>query len=597
MKKIILLVGLTAAIAFTACHNSSQSSSSHEAQLDSMFKNYQDERLRLYPLDATQMGIDKYDSILPNNITQSYKDTLRTFYTKWLTAAQKLDTSGLSYDQKLYYEVFLEEMNRNLDGLKFQSELMPFNQFWALPLTFGQLGSGASNQPFKTALDYRNFMKRMEGFSRWADTAIADMRKGMAQGVTLPRILAQRMVPQMSDLMQADTGKNIFYAPLKTQPKGINNDDWAKLKQEYTDHLNRYVFPSYAKLYTFIKNEYLPKTRTTSGIGGISFGKEYYTYETKYWTTTNVSPDEIFQLGLKEVARIHHEMDSVKNAAGFKGDLNAFFKYVKSSPQFYPFKTPQQVIDSFKHIHAVIEQNVDNLFSLKPKLPFEIRQTEAFRAASASAEYNEGTPDGSRPGIFYVPILDPTKYSTLDMQSLFLHEAIPGHHYQISLAMENKEIPEFLRDLYFGAYVEGWALYCEGLGKPLGLYKNPYAYFGRLNEEIHRAIRLVVDVGIHEKGWSREQAIKYNMENEAADSGDVVPEIERYMAIPGQALSYKMGELKILQMRALAMRELGSKFDIREFHKQVLNTGPLPLDIFEKKMRDWIKATKEGRKF
>ena len=307
------------------------------------------------------------------------------------------------------------------------------------------------------------------------------------------------------------------------------------------------------------------------------------------WTTTTLPADEIFEIGQREVSRIRLEMEKVKNQVGFKGNLKAFFEHVNTNKKFAPYKTPEEVIAGFNDIHKKMGPQLKKLFNMVPKTAFEIRQTEAFRAASASAEYNPGTADGSRPGIFYVPILDAATYNYTGMETLFLHEAIPGHHYQISLQYENEELPKFRRFLWYGAYGEGWALYTEALGKELGLYTDPYQYFGNLGDEMHRAIRLVVDVGMHAKGWSREQAIKYMTDNEAISTETATAEIERYMAIPAQALSYKLGQLKIFELRKKAEDALGDKFNIAKFHDEVLKYGCLPLDVLESIVNDWIQ--------
>jgi uncharacterized protein (DUF885 family) len=318
-----------------------------------------------------------------------------------------------------------------------------------------------------------------------------------------------------------------------------------------------------------------------------------YKYLVKQQTTTDKTPDEIYQLGLREVARIRGKMDSIKNKVGFKGDLKAFFEYMKSDPKFTPYKTPKDVLDAFENIHQRMQPNLKKMFNHVPKTPFEIRQTEAFRAASASAEYNQGSADGKRPGIFYVPILDATKFNTTSgMESLFLHEAIPGHHYQISLAQENTSLPKFRRFASDNAFVEGWALYCESLGKELGLFQDPYQHMGALGDEIHRAIRLVVDVAIHTKGMTREQAIKYMMNNEQINEQGATAEIERYMAIPGQALGYKIGALKFRELRDKYQKELGSKFKLADFHDEILREGSMPLNVLEKHMDEWAEKQK-----
>jgi uncharacterized protein (DUF885 family) len=353
------------------------------------------------------------------------------------------------------------------------------------------------------------------------------------------------------------------------------------------------VIPSFRQMHSFLNNEYLKAGRESSGYGDTPDGEAYYAHQIKLYTTTTMTADEIHQLGLSEVARILGEMEKVKEQVGYKGDLKSFFDHVRNKKELMPFTEPQQVIDNFNEIHERMKPQIEQLFDLKPKTLFEVRRTEAFREASASAEYNPGSVDGTRPGIFYTPIPDASKYNVLSDESLFLHEAIPGHHYQISLTQENEDLPKFRKTLWYSGYGEGWALYTESLGRELGLYTDPYQYFGMLGAEMHRAIRLVVDTGIHSKGWTREQAIQYSMDNEAESEAGITSEIERYMANPGQALSYKIGQLKIRALRAKAEKELGDKFDIRKFHNQILETGCVPLALLEAKIDKWLASYNE----
>ena len=349
---------------------------------------------------------------------------------------------------------------------------------------------------------------------------------------------------------------------------------------------------NYTKLAVFFEKEYLPKSRATSGLGSIPGGDEYYKYCIRYWTTTALTPDSIYNIGLSEVARIEGEMNKTKDAAGFKGDMQSFFKYMENDPKFCPFTTEKQVLDSFWAIKKIEDPQLKKMFNNTPKTQFTIRQTEAFRAASASAEYNQGSEDGTRPGIFYVPILDPKKFNATGMATLFLHEAIPGHHYQISLQQESKGLPAFRRFLWYGAYGEGWAHYCETLGKGLGLYDDPYQYMGHLGDAMHRAIRLIVDIGMHNKAMTREEAIKYMMAHELISEHDATAEIERYMAIPGQALSYKIGQMAISAERRQYEQQLGTKFSLASFHDEVLKDGCVPLNILREKMAEWAKLQK-----
>ncbi len=586
-----LLIILSAAI-LLACNNNeivgstTTDSTTAPNDLSQFFDNYWEKRMKLFPLEATQNGDNRYNDQLLLDITDSFRDTLEAFYTTHLNNIQKFEQYKLIENDRISYDIFKREMETQLEGLKFHDHYIPFQQFWGLPLTMGQLGSGESSQPFKTAKDYRNWLSRAKTFSVWADSAISNFRKGIAAGIVLPKVLVVKMIPQMRDMADSDTAKNVFFGPLRKMPAEIASD--TALKNEFTTTITNYVLPAYKRLGDFLQTEYLAKARTTTGISSRAEGAEQYKYLVRYWTTTNKTAEEIYQTGLAEVARIRAEMQRIKDSIGFKGDLNAFFNYLKGDKKFMPYKTPEEVLSAFGAIQQRIDPNLKIMFGRTPKTRFEIRQTEAFRAASASAEYNQGTADGSRPGIFYVPILDAIRFNTTSgMESLFLHEAIPGHHYQISLQQENESLPKFRRYSWYGAYGEGWALYTESLGKELGLYTDPYQYMGALGDEIHRAIRLVVDVGMHVKGMTREEAIKYMMDNEAINEEGTVAEIERYMAIPAQALSYKIGALKIWELRDKYTRQLGNKFSLSDFHDELLKDGVMPLEIIETKMDAW----------
>ena len=549
--------------------------------LHHLVQRYYDEKMELFPMEATMNGEHQYDGLLQIDISDRFRSRLDSFYTRYQAGLQGIDTTVLNDNDLISYSMLQRELSIGKEGLRFPDHLMPIQQFWGLTLTLPQFGSGTSAQPFKNKADYEKFIQRMKSFAEWSDTAIANMRRGMSTGYVLPRALALKVVPQLADLAKKDSN-NVFYTPLRLLPADIDSTGRNELSTAYKAAIEQYVLPSYAKLHDFITNEYLPKTRTSTGIDGLPNGKEWYTFLIRYWTTTDLTPDQIFATGEKEVARIRKEMDSVKNSTGFTGDLPAFFNFIRNDKQFRIFTTPSQVLDSFKAIEQKIMPAVKQLYGHLPRTKFEIRQTEAFRAASASAEYMPGSPDGSRPGIFYVPILDATTFNYTGMECLFLHEAIPGHHFQTSIQQENDSLPKFRRFNWIGSYGEGYALYCESLGRDLGLYTNPYSYFGHLSDEIHRAIRLVVDVGMHSKGWTREQAIKYMMDNEPVSEHEAVSEIERYMAIPGQALSYKIGELKIRELRNKYSQS--ARFSIKDFHDELLKDGCVPLSVLEEKM-------------
>ncbi len=598
MKKLLFL--LLPIIVISACKLSNENQTGEDnTELTALFDRYYNERMQLYPLEATQNGDSMYNDQLYADFTDSYRTKLKDFYSKYLTYVTKYDRETLNANDQISYDIFKREMEMNVEALGYHDNYIPFQQFWGLPLTLGQIGAGESFQPFKTSKDHDNWLKRAAAFSPWADSAIVYFRKGIASGFVLPQSLVAKMIPQMDAMTTTDTAKNIFFGPLKK----LKGADSSKYGTEYNKVISQSLVPAYTRLRDFLKNEYLPKARTSTGISGVPGGDKYYNYLIRYWTTTDKTPEEIYQTGLAEVKRIRAAMDSVRTVLG-KGtepgaprryfeDLNSLFDFMKNDKQFMPFTQPKQITDSFYSILKKIEPNLKKMFGRTPKTPFEVRQTEAFRAESASAEYNQGSADGKRPGIFYVPIIDATKFNTTSgFESLFLHEAIPGHHYQISLQQENEKLPKFRRFAWYGAFGEGWALYTESLGKELGLYTDPYQYMGALGDEIHRAIRLVVDVAMHTKNMTREQAIKYMMENEAISEEGATAEIERYMAIPGQALSYKIGALKIQELRAKYQQNLGDKFKISSFHDAFLKDGVMPLEVAERKMNGWAEKQK-----
>jgi uncharacterized protein (DUF885 family) len=576
-------------------------STADNKDLGVVLNDYFNDRMKYFPVEATQNGVYRYNDQLPVDFTDSYLDTLRNFYGGYLRKILIFDRDKLNQNDQVSYDIFLREMKMDLEGIDLHLainnvtmpniQFMPFNQFEGIPLFLGQMGSGSGVQPFKTIQDYDNWEKRAGRFGAWTDSAIVYFRRGLQNGYILPRCLVEKMIPEMRAMVTDDFTKSIFYTPVTMMPGSFSAADKQKISNNFSGLIGKTLVPSYKKLAEFLQNEYLPGSRSSIGFDELPNGNKLYDYLIRYWTTTNKTAEEIYQTGLSEVKRIRKEMEDVKATTDFQGDLPAFFNYMKEDARFMPYKTPEDVLTAFKKIQLTIDPNLKKLFGRTPKMKFEIRQTEAFRAASASAEYIAGDPDGSRPGVFYVPILDATKFNiTSGMESLFLHEAIPGHHYQNSLQMEDTLLPNFRRFAWYGAYGEGWALYSESLGKELGLYTDPYQYMGALGDEIHRGIRLVVDVAMHQKKMTREQAIKYMMDNEAISEQGATAEIERYIGNPAQALSYKTGAMVIRHLRTRYSNELGERFHIASFHDEVLKDGCMPLDVFERKMDAWEMA-------
>ena len=584
MRKItILFLTLTTSLLLINCKSEDKKES-----FSGLTENYFDDKNAMSPLDATQNGQNEYNDQLQFEMTDSYRKSQEAFFDKYQTALKTIAKENLSEEEKNSYEIIKWEVEIGKDLLKQPTNLLPVHQFWGTHLTMGQFAGGTGAQPFKTEQDYTNFLKRMDKYAVWIDSAMVYMKKGMAKGVVLPKSLTVKLIPQFAEMATPKIEDNLFYSSIILLPTTFPDRIKNELTAKYTATINNKLIPQYKKMADFLNKEYLPASRATSGIGSLPFGKELYATYVKQWTTTDMTPEQIHELGLKEVARLNAEMEKVKTQVGFKGTLLEFFEVVRNKKELKPFTKPEEVIANFQSIYTRIKPNVDKLFALQPKTKFEIRRTEAFREKTASAEYNQGTADGSRPGIFYVPIPDVANYNMYGDEDLFLHEAVPGHHFQISLQQENENLPDFRKFNWFGAYGEGWALYTESLGKELGLYQDPYQYFGMLGNEMHRAVRLVVDTGLHSKGWTRAQAIQYSLANEAESEASIIPEIERYMAIPGQALSYKIGQLKILELRKKAETKMGAKFDIKKFHEKVLESGVMPLAILENKINAWI---------
>ena len=589
-------------LSLSAC-NQEQSRTSASQTLATIFEEYYQFKDRINPIEATKGGNFQYNEYIANYISDAYQTDLIAEYSTFLERLAQIDPAQLSQADLLSMKVMQWDCEVKLEGLQNplvittspiynlpSFELTPLIQVQSLHLYVAQLGAGGSVHPFNTVKDYEDWLKRLDDYIAFLDTSIANMMEGIAKGIVLPKVLTEKTIVQLEEFITKPVEEHLFYRPIQSMPEGISQSDRDRVAGEYQNVIETKLRPKYTELKQFLVAEYLPVCRTTSGIGALPNGAATYNYLIKLHTTTNLTADEIHELGKREVERILVEMEEAKNQIGFKGDIKAFLEFIRTSPEQMPFQDPQEVIANFNQIKEKINDKFDQVFELTPKADFVVRRTEAFREASASAEYVPGTKDASRPGIFYVPIPNVSKYNKFADEALFLHEAIPGHHYQLSLQQENKALPKFLHPESLGVFVEGWALYAESLGKELGLYDDPIQYFGMLSMEMHRAIRLVVDTGMHSKGWTREQAIQYSLDHEAESEASIISEIERYMATPGQALSYKMGQIKIRTLRTKAEQKLGAQFDVRAFHSQVLNSGSLPLVLLEEKIENWINS-------
>ena len=562
-------------------------------QLNRLYEAYWEDYLKLNPIQATFQGDPRYNDQLPNSMTAEFRKQSHDFTVRWLKRIEAVGPAGLSGQDRLSYDIFVKNAKDSLEGEQFPSYLMPMNQFYNLAGFVAQLGSGTGAQPFATVKDYDNWRARGSKVPAIFDQAIANMREGMRTGVVQPKALMVKVIPQLDALMADQAEKTLFWGPIKNLPASFSDADKARITAEYRTMIEKEIVPAFRRMREFIAKDYLPACRDTAGMGDLPNGQAWYAFNAYQSMSIRRSPAEVHQIGLNEVARIHAEMEKVMQQVGFKGTLQDFFKYLNTDPKFN-FASEDALLAHYRSIEARLTPGLKREFNLTPKAGFEIRPVEAFRAQSAAGgEYNPPSEDGSRPGIFYVNTYDLPSRKTWDSEDLFLHEAKPGHHFQIAIQQELTDIPKFRRFGGETAFAEGWGLYSETIGKELGMLDDPYMYVGMLQNELWRAIRLVVDTGFHSKGWTRDQVIAYMRENSAVSEVDAVAEAERYMAIPGQALAYKTGQMKITELRARAEKALGSRFDIRAFHDEILRDGAVPLDILDAKVDRWIESQKK----
>ena len=543
-------------------------------------------------MQATSIGDNRYNDRFEVDIGPAWLARAQKLTRDSLAALTAVDRAQLSERDQLSYDIFKSARTREIEGYQYPAQLLPFDQFESTPNDFVQLGSGDSLQPFKTVKDYDDFLKRIDGFVAWSDQAIVNMREGVTKGYTNPRVLMERTLPQLGGQVVADPQQSLFWGPIKNLPDSFSAADRERLTAAYRVAIETKIVPTYRRLHDFVRDEYLPKCRTTVGLDALPNGGAWYAYNVRNITTTDYTPAQIHEIGLKEVARIQGEMDVVMRQVGFKGDRKAFFRFMEADPQFF-WKTREDLIAGYVAIKNRVDPALPRLFEVLPKADYEVRAIEPFREKSGPrGQYQAASEDGSRPGVFYANAYDLKARPRWAMEALSLHEGNPGHHFQVTIQREQQDLPKFRRFGGYTAYEEGWGLYAESLGRELGMYQDPYQYFGMLEGELWRSIRLVVDTGLHAKGWTRAQVLAYMEANSTRAEVVRVAETERYIAIPGQALAYKIGQLKIRELRTRAETALGERFDVRKFHTAVLADGALPLDVLEAKIDRWIAAQK-----
>lgn len=544
-------------------------------RLADLVRSYDREVRPYHPFIASEAGFRQYDRVLANDIGEEYRSGMQALCARYRADLGNVDAAALTDQERLTYGIFAIRLDNCVAWYRFPWHLIPVNQVgFSWPSRFPIVGAGRGNHPFKTAQNYEDFLGRIDGFVTWVDTAIANMREGLGGGITQPREVMVRVLPQLEAQIVDDPRASQFYEPIRNFPASFDERTRRIIEARYVEAIQQRIVPAYRRLRAFVQDEYLPRCRTSHGLGALFDGRAWYAHAVRVSTTTDLTPDEIYELGVAEVTRIRGAMNALRKEIAAAGD-----------PELPRYRTIEDLLRGYAELRTAVDAAMPRLFGRFPGAAFEIRPIEAFRERSMPSSYEAAAPDGSRPGVFYLNTADLRgPYGAVVSRSLYLHEAVPGHHFQITLQRESTTLPGFRRFGWYNAFGEGWALYAESLGTDLGVYGNRRDRLSMLGGELFRAARLVVDVGLHHKGWTREQAIAY--------LGGPTPgnerEVERYMAWPGQALGYKIGQLTMLGLRKKAEAALGSSFDVRAFHDELLRDGAMPLSVLEAKMNRWI---------
>ncbi|AKS16851.1 MULTISPECIES: DUF885 domain-containing protein [Xanthomonas] len=562
-------------------------------QLTLLYDQYWDASLKLNPLQATFQGESRYNDQLPNFLSPAFRQQSHDFTTLWLAKVEAIGPDGLSGQDLLSYQIFVRDARSALAAEQFPSWMLPINQFYNIASIAVVMGSGTGAQPFNTVKDYDNWSRRALGIPDLFDQAITNMRAGMQAGVVQPKALMEKVLPQLDAIIARSAEESLFWGPIRNLPADMPEADKQRITAEYKRMIEFRIMPAYRALRGFIATEYLPACRDTAGLAALPNGAAWYAYDVRQSTTSDLTPAQIHQTGLDEVARLQGEIQNVAKQVKFRGNLPKFYKFMQTDKRFV-FRSESELLDAYRGLQSRVQAAVPRLFATQGIPALDVRPVEPQRAqAAASGSYMRPNPHDNTPGIFYVNTSNLPARPRWEGESLFLHEGVPGHHYQLGLQQQLTDLPKFRRFGGETAFIEGWGLYAESLGRELGLYQDPYNYYGYLQNALLRSIRLVVDTGLHSQGWTRAQAIDYMLQNSAVTREDAEAEVDRYLAIPGQALAYKVGEMKISQLREQAQRELGPRFDVRAFHTEVLKDGSVPLEILQDKVQRWI-ATQKG---
>ncbi len=586
-RKINLAIMALTCLTLLSCSQKKEAT----MKLNQIFDSYWEFRLKSDPTFATYLGDHRYDDKLPDYSETAYLADLDTL-KNYLAQSEKINPQDLSETDRVSLLIFQKIIRDGLEGAKFKSYVFPISQQNGPQVDFPQL---ISYHPFKTQPDYQNYVTRLNAFPKQIDDIIANMQKGLAEGLLPAQVNIEKAVPQIKAQIVAKPEFCELYQPVKNFPANFSKEVKDNLTQQVSDAISNSIVPSFKKLLAFVQTQYLPKCRKEVGIWSLPDGKERYEFYARIHTTTNLTPQEIFDIGKKQLALIQQDMNKIKEEVGFKGTLQQFMQSMRTNPKFF-YSSKDSLMNGFRQILIKMDAKLPELFGRLPKAKWDLKEIEAYRADAAPDAYYYSAPeDFSRPGYFYVNTSHLNMRPKYTMEALAYHEAVPGHHLQGSIQQELQDLPKFRKHEWFTAFGEGWALYSEGLPKEVGFYSDPYSDFGRLTFQAWRATRLIVDTGIHYFKWSRQQAIDFFKQNTGLSEHNINSEVDRYIAWPGQALAYKIGQLKIKELRERAEAELGERFDVKAFHDQVLGEGCLPLDVLEEHITRWIGEVKNSK--
>ncbi|MET0267239.1 MAG: DUF885 domain-containing protein [Duganella sp.] len=561
--------------------------SAHQA-LQAIASQYYDAVASFEPIGATESGDNRYDSQLGLSISPGKRTLQFKLYEDFAKRLKAIKRDHLNADDRLNYDILRYELRGLIAMQRFPEHLLPINQMDSIPVTLANYAGGEASQPIGTVAQYDAYLSRISQMPAWIDQAISNMRDGVKRGITQPRAIMVSALPQFKKLQSDTPEASIYYTPITKLPASFSDADKQRLTAAYRQQISEHIMPALTRLATYLEKEYIPACRTSTGLGALPDGAAWYQARVANATTTSLKPDEIHAIGLREVARIQSQFEILGPKLGYDGPAAGLPVWVAAQPKFRPFKTDDEVQAVYRKLNDVLDTKLPMMFTLIPKAKLDLRLEPELSRDTAADHYTAPAIDGSRPGVFWSVVTDPAKYINTGMTTLYLHEGKPGHHFHIAL-MQELNLPDFRKFGGNNAFTEGWALYAETLGKEMGLFDDPAQYFGHLNDELLRATRLVVDTGMHAKGWTREQSIDYMRKTLGYDEV-ARSETERYMAWPAQALGYKIGSLKIVELRHRAEEALGERFSLPKFHEVILGDGTLPLALLEEKVDRWIAA-------